>query len=291
MVSHVHEALVELFRQRPSLAAELLADQLGAAMPTYESARLEACDLTDVAPTEYRADSVVVLTDAGRSVMAVVVEVQLRSDPQKKWSWPVYLTTLRARLKTPTMLMVLCPDPAVARRCAGPIEIGHPGWTLRPRVLGPDRVPVVTDPEEVGRSPGLAVLSAMAHGAEPEGDRVLSALLAGMRFFDRDQLDLYTDLVLAALSKPVRARLEELMTTAGTYEYKSDFARHYFGKGRAEGRAEGEAKALLRVLAARGIDVSEAARARITECADLDQLERWLDRAVVVNSAEELFAS
>jgi hypothetical protein len=30
-------------------------------------------------------------------VLGVVVEVQLSRDPDKRWSWPVYLTTLGAR--------------------------------------------------------------------------------------------------------------------------------------------------------------------------------------------------
>lgn len=284
---------MELFRQRPSLAAELLSGQLGVRVPAYQQARLDSGDLPDVTPTEYRADTVVVLTDADRPVLAVVVEVQLRRDPRKRWSWPVYLSTLRARLSAPTVLLTLCPDRAVARWCADPISLGHPGWVLKPLVVGPERVPAVTDPVEARQNPELAVLSAMAHGsAEPEGEKVLSALLAGLRFVDDDQAKLYTDVVLAALPEAARVRLEELMAI-GTYEYQSDFARRYYGQGRAEGeakgRADGEAKALLAFLEARGIDVSAEARVRITECTDSDQLEAWVRRAVSIVSIDELF--
>ena len=78
--------------------------------------------------------------------------------------------------------------------------------------------------------------------------------------------------------------------TSSTYEYQSDFARRYVSQGRTEGRAEGEAKAVLAVLDARGIDVPEDARARITGCADLDQLDTWVRRAATATSVEDLFA-
>jgi hypothetical protein len=129
----------------------------------------------------------------------------------------------------------------------------------------------------------------MAHGAGTDGDKVLSAFMAGLRALSDDQANLYTDLVLMTLPAAARARLEELMST-GTWEYKSDFARRYYGQGREEGRAEGEARAVLGVLEVRGISVPDAARERIMGCTDLDQLETWVRRAVTVSTVEELFA-
>lgn len=76
----------------------------------------------------------------------------------------------------------------------------------------------------------------------------------------------------------------------GTYEYQSDFARKYVAEGREEGRAEGETKALLAVLSARGIDVSDDARERISNCADIEQIEAWIRLAVTVDSTDALFA-
>jgi hypothetical protein len=57
----------------------------------------------------------------------------------------------------------------------------------------------------------------------------------------------------------------------------------------ADGEAKGEAAGLLEVLAARGIDVPEEVRARITECTDLDQLRQWIRRAATANRVDELF--
>jgi hypothetical protein len=61
------------------------------------------------------------------------------------WPWPVYVVNTRARLRCPVALLVVCPDAGIAAWCAAPMETGHQGFVLRPLVLGPDRVPVVTD--------------------------------------------------------------------------------------------------------------------------------------------------
>lgn len=300
MPSYLHEALVELFRHRPSLAAELLADPLGIEVPAHQQVRLESGELGDLSPTEYRADAVVTLSGGGAPVLAVVVEAQLRRDDDKRRSWPVYVATLHARLGCPVMLLVVCPDPATAGWCGTPIVLGHPGFVLTPLVLGPDRVPVVIDEGRAGRSPELAVLSAMAHGSHPRRDLILQALLAALESVDRDHANLYADVVLAALPEAARHHLEELMAIR-TYEYQSDFARRYYGQGRAEGeakgraegeakgKAEGEAKAVLAFLAARGIEVPNDAYERITDCTDLEQLDIWIRRAATAASVQDLF--
>jgi flagellar biosynthesis/type III secretory pathway protein FliH len=66
-------------------------------------------------------------------------------------------------------------------------------------------------------------------------------------------------------------------------------------KGRAEGEAKGEAKgkaaALLAFLGARGISVSDKARAHIEACQDAPTLDHWITRAATSASAEEVIAS
>jgi hypothetical protein len=286
MPSSLHEALIEMFRNRPSLAAELLRGALGVELPDYQVARVESGDLPDLTPTEYRADVVVVLTAAETPVLAVVVEVQLGRDKGKQWSWPVYLATLRARLGCPVVLLVVCADTATATWCAARIELGHPGWTLSPLVLGPDRVPVVTDADEAARDPELAVLSAMAHGGRPDRTDVLDALVTALAAVDQERATLYSNVVLAALPAAAHRYLEALVT-AGTFprEYQSPLVRRFVGQGRVEGKAA----AVLTVLDARGIDLPSFAHARITSCTDLYQLDSWLRRAATANSIDELF--
>src|SRR5690606_4865959 len=219
MPSSLHEALVHMFRHRPELAAELLTEAFGLSLPEYGGAALGSGDLS---PVEFRADAVVVLSADNRPVLAVVVEAQLRRDTRKRWSWPVYLTTLRARLRCPAVLLVVCPDARTAAWCASPIELSR-GATMTPLVLGPREVPVVTDPARAGRCPELAVLSAMAHGLHPEREKIFVAMLEALRSVDAAHATRYHDLVFAALPAVARHHLEKLMTT--TYEYQSDFVR------------------------------------------------------------------
>jgi hypothetical protein len=278
MPSLQHEALLLLFRNRPELAPELLRDVLQIALPAYTEARIESAELTDVKPAEYRADLVVLLVD-GKPVLAIVVEVQLSPKPEKRLSWPVYVTGLRARLGCPACVLVVTATESVARWCREPIEIG-PGNVFSPLVVGPASVPVVEDVAVAECDPELAVLSVMAHGHEAHAERIgRAALLATLRLSDERQL-LYSDLVFAALSEAARAALEDLMA-GGTYEFQSDFARKHQAKGRAE--------ALLAVLEARGLRASEDARARILACADTTQLDVWIRKAISVRAVDELF--
>jgi hypothetical protein len=74
----------------------------------------------------------------------------------------------------------------------------------------------------------------------------------------------------------------EAMMAQGMYEYQRDYARRYFGEGKAE--------AVLSVLAAHGIAVGEALRERILACHDLPLLDAWLARAVTAATAAEVVA-
>ncbi len=60
-------------------------------------------------------------------------------------------------------------------------------------------------------------------------------------------------------------------------------------EGRAEGRIEGRAEGILIVLGSRGIPVPSSVRARIRECTEPARLGLWIQRAVHVDRAEEIF--
>jgi hypothetical protein len=116
MPSVPHDALVTLFRNRPTMAPELLRDVLHADVPPFDHVRIGEASLGEIVPTEYRADLVLLLEGAspGEVHAALVVEAQLRRDNDKRWSWPVYLTNLRARVRCPVVLLVVANDAAVA---------------------------------------------------------------------------------------------------------------------------------------------------------------------------------
>jgi hypothetical protein len=276
-----HEILVDLFKNRPSLAAEILVEVLGISLPPYTEARLASTDLTEIQPAEYRADVVVVLLDRDKPVRVVVVEVQLSVDLKKRFSWPAYVTVSRAIHGCPADLLVMAPDPAVAAWCAEPITIGVPGFVLHPPVLRRTAVPLVTDPDDAARRPELGVLSALAHGDTDQGATIAAAVLPAIRDLDDERTRFYYDLVYNSLNEAARRALEAMMKG---YEYQTDFAKKYVAQGRAEGHAEGEARALLTVLGARGFAVPDAARERILAERDLTRLERWLEKAAVAAS-------
>ena len=72
-------------------------------------------------------------------------------------------------------------------------------------------------------------------------------------------------------------------------EYTGPFLGKAFREGFKEGFKKGQARALVAFLEARGLEVSERVRERITGCDDLDLLARWIRRAAAVESSEQLF--
>lgn len=234
MPTPTHEAWAEMVRADPAVAAKLLGGLLGVAVPTFISARLESADLTHLQPTEFHADAVVALVDDdGEPAPAIVVEVQRSCDPDKTFSWPVYLTTVRSRLRCRTMLVVLAPDAATARWCRRPIDTGHPDCVLRPLVVGPDEIPVVTDPEVVSEQPWLAVLSCLAHHDHEHRDEVLDALLEGTKSLEDADITHNIGVVLAELPELARKHLEGLMATS---TYIPEFLRRSYAEGEARAR-------------------------------------------------------
>lgn len=64
--------------------------------------------------------------------------------------------------------------------------------------------------------------------------------------------------------------------------------RDGYRKGRLEGMRAGQAKSLLTLLAARGIEVSGAVRGKILACTDAATLDRWIKNALHAASVAEV---
>ena len=297
MPSLTHEAIVQLLREHPVLAAQLLA-MAGVEVPEYDEIRVESSDLTQSAPTEYRADLVILLVQ-GKPVLAIVVEVQLSRDRRKRERWPVYVTTVHAAFHCPACLLIVTADPAIERWAAKTIQVG-PGMTLVPVVLGPSAIAAIEDPEMAKREPELAVLSAMAHGHDRDAEaaaRVALAAIMACLGLDNEAGLFYVDVVRVALGAAARRALESLMQSPQHREFQSEFARKYVALGRAEGEAQGVAQGLaqgrsadiLRLLERRDVRLTKAQRERIATCTDLALLETWFDRAITATKAAEVF--
>jgi flagellar biosynthesis/type III secretory pathway protein FliH len=309
MPSQLHEVLLLLFRNRPELAPELLRDAMHMDLPRYTRVRIDCAELNEVQPTEYRADLVVLLLDE-IPVLGIVVEAQLAADPRKRFVWPVYVTSLRARLKCPVCLLVVTAHESVARWAAQPVDLGG-GNRFVPLVLRPSGVPEITEEAQARADPELAVLSAMAHGRDADTAKSVQIALAAQlasEGLDEDRRTLYFDLVLASLSEAVRRELQAM--DPAKYEYQSEFARRYFAqgiaqgieqgiekgieqgieqgieKGMALGATEGRAALVLRLLTVRFGPLDGDIQTRVHQ-ASIDELDAIGERLLSAGSAHE----
>jgi hypothetical protein len=223
---------------------------------------------------------------------AFVVEVQLHTDVRKRWSWPLYVIVLRARLRCPVSLVVVTLDESTARWCATPIPIDENGSLLRPCVIGPALVPIVGE-EQARRHPELGLLSVLAHCSEPIAFELARGFLLALADVDDARARWYADVVLSRVDEAIRRALEAEMNLE-KYELRSEYLRRLKAEGLAEGEARGQLVALghavLKVLEARGIAVADEQRAIVAACIDRELLDEWLVRAVRVADADELFA-
>jgi hypothetical protein len=115
--------------------------------------RIDSADLTDIRPTGYRADLVVLLLH-GVPVQGIVVEAQLSPNERRRFVWPVYVTNLPARLGCPMCLLVVTADESVARCAARPVDLGA-GNRFAPLVLRPSGVPEILDETQAQAGPEL----------------------------------------------------------------------------------------------------------------------------------------
>jgi len=274
-----------LFRERPSLAPELLGEVLGQPIPRWAEVRVEDGSFPKLVPS-HRADRVTtLLDDRRRAVLGVIVEVQRKPDPRSRWTWPLYWAALRAKHRCRVILLVVAMKPKLVEWASRVVAGTEPNVRFTPLILGPAAIPWITDHRVAERSPELAVLSTIVHGNERGGLEVAAAAIAALARLDAPQATLYHDLVQHSLDKAARAGLEALMDLRG-YQFKSKFVKKHDGAGVAAGEAKGRAEALLAFLRARGLAVTDAQRDRILSCTDLATLDRWIARAAVADSAD-----
>jgi hypothetical protein len=74
-----------------------------------------------------------------------------------------------------------------------------------------------------------------------------------------------------------------------TTKIRDTFVDRLLAEGEAKGTARGEARIILRVLAARGLEVTANVREQVPSCTDISQLDIWADRAATATSVEEVF--
>ena len=286
MPSVTHEAPIELIRQNPGLAVELLRAMTGLRLPVDIDVSLGPTDLSEVVPVKFLADATVVVADrtTGKPVLVIVVEPQGRDAPTKQFAWPAYLTLARSHAKCRrAFLLVICPDPREARKCRRVIRTGHPGFDLRPEVIDASNIPGARN-----ASPYLVIFAAYMGAIslnEDIGVRTFLKAVRGTGASGADRKRLAT-IMLNLASDAARRRLETMMTTM---EWKSDFIESYVPQGVQQGEVKAKAEGVIKIIDTRGIHATDQQRDRVSSCTDIAQLDEWFDRALVAASAADIF--
>ena len=286
-----HNGIVEMFRDKPSLVPHFIEMLCHIKMPPHATVKVVESSLDQMIPIEFRADLVLELLDEkGKPVFLIVLEMQRDEDRDKKYSWPVYVTVVRAKKRCQAIILVVAPDEKVATWAAEKIDVGLGLTTTQPLVLGPAVVPQVTDPAEAERETELAILSAVAHGNGPNGLAVVTAALTALGRLDQEHAAVYFQIIYNALREPMQRALEALVMER-QIEGKAvfpPFVQQLLDRSELKGRAEEAVRAVLTVLRVRGMTVPDAVRERILAEKDPARLERWLERAIIAASIAEV---
>ena len=315
--SFQHQGICKLISERPELLLELIPTEPGQTVPDAVELLPGPETIREIRYPEHNVDATVVLrkTSEGKLVEALVTEVQLRPDEDKRWTWPIHVAGTRARLGCPTTLVVITDDEHTARWAAQPIDLGRGRMVLQPIVIGPDRIPRDLDLEAVRRQPELATLAVMMHGMKPGSKRLSAATLMVVKEgLDKGEkrYSLLMDLITGCLDEGTLQELEAEMEAQGSVPLGWFAQKHYFKgvdegreqgrdvglqegrltglkEGRQEGRQEGLRQAIALVLVSRRLMPSPAQIERVNRCNDDGQLQAWLQRACEVVTVEQLF--
>jgi hypothetical protein len=280
---------------------EILHDLMGVDVPVDAPVRLESNEFNDRPSKDLRPDTVITVGPAQSPLHGVVVEVQQKKDAGKRRQLPRYAAALWLMLQCPVTVLCVCPDAGAAAWYAEPQRTTLPGFVFRAAVLGPGEVPVIKRPEEAAEHPEWAAMAVMVHGHDRA---VVETFMKGLDLMKPDYAPQYYEHALGMAAPTVRHVMEEIMAST-SWPVNSRFAREHFGRGKDEGRAEGlvegraeglvegrakgKADAVLKILAARGIEVPDVARERICGNTDAQLVDVWLERAVSANAVTDLF--
>ncbi|MFE4591827.1 RpnC/YadD family protein [Streptomyces laurentii] len=297
MVSSTHEAMHRIFQHDLRLFSRL-SGMLGLPLPPPVEVTVLPTDLTESAPVERRVDTLLRLDSADDGSLLLAIEAQGKKDTAKPASWAYYTAYLWTKYRLPTALLVVCQDRGTAEWagrsvCSGPPHM--PTLTIQPVVVGPHNMPVITDQAEARADLALTTLSAITHAGDPDIDAILKALSTALQGVPDEVASPIIEFTAQGLGNRPAGEFWRKLVAVDLSFYKSFISEEIRDEGRiegrAEGRTEGRAEDVLTVLDARGIPVPDSVRERITSCTDLDQLSRWLRRAITVSAAEDIFTT
>jgi hypothetical protein len=133
------------------------------------------------------------------------------------------------------------------------------------------------------------LFSAMCHLDDTTVEDAYPALLAALGTLEPTTKVFYHNVTVGRLPAAARARWEAfLVTTAVGKRYYDEMFNEIDARAEALGEARGEARSVLLVLESRGIPVPDAIRERVLASVDTAQLDRWLRRATVAATIEDV---
>ncbi|WP_229683925.1 hypothetical protein [Nocardia camponoti] len=298
MISSSHEAMHTIFTHDAAAITHAFR-VLDLPFPDAVEVEQISVDLTETAPVERRADTILRVRTACDEFI-LVVEAQSSRDPSRVAAWAYYVTFLHNKYGLPVVLIVVCHDRETAAWARQPMRVAYHRWTsitLHPIVLGPDNVPAITSPAEVLRDLPLAAISAITHAREPEIDEILEAIVTAFRRRGQDdQTAFYAELIEQGISHTEAAKFWRDQMAIDLSFFRSESAQLLRAQGREQGREEGREElekarreAIVTVLTARGLELSVRQQQQLATTCDSDQLDKWLTQAATADAATELF--
>jgi hypothetical protein len=152
-------------------------------------------------------------------------------------------------------------------------------------VAGPHNMPVITNVAEARKDLALATLSAITHADNPDVDAILKTMSVALRDTPESIAEPFVELIAQGLGNRPAAQQWRNLVAVDLSFYTSPLSEGIRDEGRVESRAED----VLLILGARGIEITDATRGKVTTCDDPELLRRWLLRAAIVTTSDEIF--
>ncbi|MBI5512751.1 MAG: hypothetical protein HY909_03230 [Deltaproteobacteria bacterium] len=281
-----HETMVLALREDRSLLRGLLA--LAGRRVSFRGMTVEDTAVRWVASAEVRPD----LLLSGPKGAWLAVEVQRQIDRAKARRWLLLTAVLADQRGVMGDLLVVTASASVARWARRLRRRGRIGGEvqLKPTVvlLAGGTLEALLDPKR----PSLAFLAAWAmqdrRGAAAK--RVVRRALALTEALPEALRQAQVRAILNVLSAPMLAYLKEAAVDINKIP-ESPWVKAWRLELEAKGKVEGKAEAVLAVLAARGIAVSDVQSARVLACQHRARLDAWLRVVATVASTDELLAT
>jgi hypothetical protein len=237
--SPLHEVLIELLRQVPEHLAPALARALPGLDPNLPVTFVDT-SANEPLVVERRADLVMLLGNPKRPELAVVMEIQLNEDGDKPYTWPQYVVAMHTRWRCEVELLVIAPNPRVARWANQPMKLSRRGSQIIPLVLGTDDFPRL-DVETLAGHPHATVFHALLHCRDKGDLPLLQQALTDVNTLPQPDRIGYYEILRSCLA-PSFLKLAEVAMSLEHTRFYQEFVERLKSEGEGNSRVEPKAK-------------------------------------------------